>query len=134
MRLLFTNYAKRYLVGIRNKVTNQIHVRPAPLYLVGHHVKALESANTASQAVQDYAQARNQLGEAFGTKKARAAIRAMERNQVDVGAMAGVSDVLQEMIGHKTNALPQKEEAESIAHNHRPIPRYNENATSPAEV
>lgn len=122
------------MVGIRDKTTNRIHVRPVPLFLVGHHVKALDTLEIASQAANDYSQARNQLGEAFGTKKARAAIRAMERNQVDVGAMAGVSDVLQDMIGQKTNSLPQKEEADAITDSNRPIPRYNEKALCPADV
>lgn len=122
------------MVGIRDKTTNRIHVRPVPLFLVGHHVKALNTLEIASQAGKDYSQARNQLGEAFGTKKARAAIRAMERNQVDVGAMAGVSDVLQDMIGQKTNSLPQKEEADAITDSNRPIPRYNDKALCPADV
>lgn len=123
-----------YVVGIRDKTTNRIHLRPAPLFLIGHHVKSLSASDAAAQAANDYAQARNQLGEAFGTKKARAAIRAMERNQVDVGAMAGVSDVLQDMIDQKTNTLPEKEEANAITDSNRPIPPHNKNALSPSEV
>jgi len=46
------------------------------------------------------------LGEAFGTKKAKANIRAQERNKVDVSAMEGVAQHLQDRIEQSTGALP----------------------------
>lgn len=111
-------------------------VRTAPLFLVSHHVKALQTLSAgAAQDKQDYIKARNQLGEAFGTKKARAAIRAAERNKVDVSALGGgVQNVLQDMIQSKTSALPQREDVEKDAGENRAIPRYNAQAASPAEV
>ena len=126
----------RYLIGIRDKTTNKMTVRTAPLFLISHHVKALQSLSaTAAQDRQDYIKARNQLGEAFGTKKARAAIRAAERNKVDVSALGGgVQDVLQDMIQSKTSMLPQKEDAERDADENRAIPRFDPQASSPAEV
>ncbi len=42
---------------------------------------------------------RNDLGEVFGTRKAKSQIRAEERNRVDVGAMEGVRGHLMESIG-----------------------------------
>jgi DNA-directed RNA polymerase I subunit RPA49 len=111
-------------------------LRTAPLFLVSHHVKALQSSGaTASPGWSDYTLARNQLGEAFGTKKARAAIRAAERNKVDVSAMGGgVQDVLQGMIQSNTSTLPQKQEVEKDANDNRPIPRRNDQASSPEGV
>ena len=49
---------------------------------------------------------RNTLGETFGTKKAKAAIRAHERNRVDIDAMRGVAGHLQEDIQDNTGSLP----------------------------
>ena len=49
---------------------------------------------------------RNSLGEAFGTKKAKAAIRARERNRVDVDAMKDVAGHLQDTITQNTDTLP----------------------------
>lgn len=49
---------------------------------------------------------RNTLGETFGTKKAKAAIRAHERNRVDVDAMKGVAGHLQDRIQENTSSLP----------------------------
>ena len=51
---------------------------------------------------------RNELGETFGTKKAQSAIRAQERNRVDVDAMRGVAVHLQESIQQNTESLPTK--------------------------
>jgi len=113
-----------------------MNLRAVPLFLVSHHVKALQlSGAPASTHRSDYSVARNQLGEAFGTKKARAAIRAVERNKIDVGAMGdGVQNVIQNMIQSNTSLLPQKLEAEKSANTHRLIPRFNEQASSPSEV
>lgn len=49
---------------------------------------------------------RNTLGEAFGTKKAKAQIRARERNRVDIDAMKNVTGHLQDTIMQNTETLP----------------------------
>jgi DNA-directed RNA polymerase I subunit RPA49 len=121
-----------YLVGIRNRRTNQLIIRPAPLFLVGHHVKSIKALDPASQMLSEYVQARNQLGKAFGTKKAQAAINRVERNKVDVKALAGVSEILQQTIKSKTDILPT--ESRRLTDDEQNIPRYNQDATSPAEV
>lgn len=78
--------------------------------------------------------ARNALGQAFGTKKALAQIRANERNKVDVSAMESVAPVLQSGIELGTENLPTIEEAKSAADMARLIPRYDAEATSPEEA
>lgn len=45
-----------------------------------------------------YQEAKGALGEAFGTKKAKANLRAQARNRVDVNAMEGVVEDLQQAI------------------------------------
>ena len=61
--------------------------------------------------------ARNVLGEAFGTKKAKAAIRAHERNKVDVTMMEAVADVLQDRIEEGTENLPTQGVSQLSARN-----------------
>lgn len=51
---------------------------------------------------------RNNLGETFGTKKAKAAIRAQERKRIDVDAIQGVANHLQSRIEENTVSLPSK--------------------------
>ncbi|CAG7851282.1 SubName: Full=Uncharacterized protein {ECO:0000313/EMBL:CCA66480.1} [Serendipita indica DSM 11827] len=141
--ILYTSFNKdkvepanecQYLVAIRNRRTNELVLSPGPLYIVSHQVKVLQSLDGGSQGLQEHMVARNQLGEAFGTKKAKAALRTAERNKVDVTAMAGVSNLLQTSIEAKTDSLPQLADGSSEHSHNRHIPRYNQDAQSPAEI
>ncbi|KAI6142495.1 Rpa49 subunit specific to nuclear RNA polymerase I, partial [Pisolithus tinctorius] len=110
-------------------------------YLVGVHDKklakplsALKGQEPIAVSVLQRLEARVALGESFGTKKAKLAIKAQERNKVDVSAMETVVDHLQESIQKSTQALPSKEEAQATADSTRLVPPYNAEATVPSEV
>jgi hypothetical protein len=92
--------AYSYIVALHNKRTGAVSLLPSsrPPQILQRTVKALKSIQTADAPTTTHQQARNTLGETFGTKKAKAAIRAQERNKVDVGAMEGVIDYLMEGI------------------------------------
>jgi DNA-directed RNA polymerase I subunit RPA49 len=94
------------LVGVHNKRTKTTTLRPAPLHILTRTVKALKHIQPGEVSELQRIQARAALGQAFGTKKAKAAIRARERNKVDVAAMEGVAGHLQERIEMSTGALP----------------------------
>ncbi|WWD15781.1 hypothetical protein CI109_100205 [Kwoniella shandongensis] len=104
----------QYLPAIYDPSTQTLHVHPsAPLYLLAHSVKRLKSAGLSAAPAADqralYKAKRNDLGEAFGTRKAKVQIRAEERNKVDVGAMEGVRGHLMESIGEmKVEDGPEK--------------------------
>jgi DNA-directed RNA polymerase I subunit RPA49 len=146
---------RRYMVGVFDRSANELTLRHAPLYVVRHQIKALKSLEKMMDPKHDYQHdyqhARSALGEAFGTKKAKVAIRAAEKNKVDVAAMKDVctsgnslpfshtnhpqvADTLQSIIRSKTAALPKAEEAKAEANSNRPIPPFNANATRPSEV
>jgi hypothetical protein len=80
------------------------------MHILTREVKAFKSLDplAASLPSEERAQARNVLGEAFGSKKAKQAIRAAERNQVDVSAMEGVAGHLQDTIDTGTGSLPSQ--------------------------
>jgi len=138
------------MVGVFDKSSNELTLRHAPLYVVRHQVKALKGLEPILESKHDYQRARNVLGEAFGTKKAKAAIRTAEKNKVDVAAMkdvctsadpqflipttSQVADTLQSTIQSKMAMLPQAKEAKTEADNKRPIPPFNADASSPSEV
>ncbi|KAH7920228.1 RNA polymerase I associated factor, A49-like protein [Leucogyrophana mollusca] len=124
----------RYLVGVHNKRTGTTTLREAPLHLLAHDVKALKGADPAAVSALQRPEARAALGETFGTKKAKLAIRAQERNRVDVGAMQGVAGHLQESIQRNTQALPTKEEAKAAADSTRLVPTYDAGALNPEDV
>ena len=95
-----------YLVGIYNKRTKTTTLRPAPLHILSRQVKALKNLKPIQASSDERVKLRNTLGEAFGTKKAKAAIRAQERNRVDIDEMRGVAGHLQERIEENTGSLP----------------------------
>ena len=97
----------RYLIGVRDKITNRVIVRRTTMHIVTREIKAFKSLDTlaTSSASEGRAQARNVLGEAFGSKKAKQVIQAVARNRVDVSAMEGVADHLQDTIDVGTGGL-----------------------------
>ena len=128
-------------------------IRQAPLRVFTGRVKALKSLpSLVSTSAEEKLQQRNALGETFGTKKAQKAIRAAERNKVDVSAMEGVTEHIQESIAVNTKSLPTNgrclfshcffrltheypsEEAEIIADSNRHIPPHDLNAQSPEDL
>lgn len=98
----------RYLVAVHNKRTKTTTIREAPLHILTHQVKALKSLKPAAVSTLQRLEARAALGESFGTKKAKQAIKAQERNKVDVSAMETVVDHLQGSIQRNTQALPSR--------------------------
>lgn len=86
-------FLTRYLLALHNPRTSSLTLLPNPVspHILKRTVKALKFiAPTPAPSALEYREARTALGETFGTKKAKAAIRAQERNRVDVGAMEGV--------------------------------------------
>ncbi|KAL1745327.1 RNA polymerase I associated factor, A49-like protein [Schizophyllum fasciatum] len=127
----------RYLVAIHNPRKSSLTVYPTPLtpQILSHTVKALKSIPPApAPSARAWREARNNLGETFGTKKAKAAIRAQERNKVDVGAMEGVMGHVMEGIDKGAENLLTKEEAKEAADANRLVPPYNAETDDPMDV
>ncbi|KAK0189600.1 RNA polymerase I associated factor, A49-like protein [Armillaria mellea] len=127
----------RYLLAVHNPRTSSLTLlpTPAPLHSLARTVKALKSVPASSIPTQlAYREARNALGESFGTKKSQAAIRARERNKVDISAMNGVMGYVQDAIDVGAVGLPTLQEAKEVADMNRPIPPYNATTSDPAEV
>ncbi|KAF8316407.1 RNA polymerase I associated factor, A49-like protein [Clavulina sp. PMI_390] len=125
----------QYLVGIYDKTTHEVKLYRAPTHLMSRTVKALKGRTKSSPTDQtQYRLARNNLGETFGSKKAIKAIRAAERNQVDVSALQGVVSHVQNEIDVGTSALPSQAEITASMADARPIPPVNENAAKASDV
>lgn len=123
------------------------------MQILARRVKALKGLDAAPVSNLQRLEARNNLGETFGTKRAVKAIRAAERNKVDVSAMQGVTAHLQESIEANTAALPSKgdyqclgkyrcsltsffsvDEAKATVDSNRLIPPYNLDVDTVADV
>ncbi|KLT40443.1 RNA polymerase I associated factor, A49-like protein [Cutaneotrichosporon oleaginosum] len=96
----------QYLAAVYNPETNKLHVTSTPLYLLAHRVKRLRDLGPSGTAALDaqWKAQRNDLGEVFGTRKAKSQIKAEERNKVDVNAMSSVRADLVSSIAAKAAA------------------------------
>lgn len=106
-----TNRYLRYMIAVHNKRTGTTELLPmsVPVHIVKQNVKALKSAMVDTEKpAGTYQVARTALGESFGTKKAKASIRAAERNKVDVAAMKGAMDHVMDGIEKGAGGLPTK--------------------------
>ncbi|KAJ6578859.1 Rpa49 subunit specific to nuclear RNA polymerase I [Mycena vulgaris] len=127
----------RYVIVVHNKRTSALTVLPTSLspHILSYTVKALKSIEPSpAPSALEYFKARTALGETFGTKKAKAAIRARERNRVDVSAMEGVMDFVMAGIDKAAEGLMTTEEAKEVADSNRPVPPFSATATDPADV
>ncbi|KAL1411208.1 DNA-directed RNA polymerase I subunit rpa49 [Vanrija albida] len=123
----------QYVPALYDPSSKTLHVHPStPLYLLAHRVKRMREApllstGPSAEAIQWKAK-RNDLGEAFGTRKAKSQIKAEERNKVDINAMQGVRGDLMKSIGGKE----AKEEGPVPPSELIPVP--NLETSNPAEV
>ncbi|CAE6476355.1 unnamed protein product [Rhizoctonia solani] len=127
-------YTCQYMVAVHNRKDNTITFRPVPLYDLTRTVKTLKNLEPQAVSQAQRMQARNALGEAFGTKKAKAAIRAAERNKVDVGAMKDVQDFVVDSVRGGTSALPTKDAVTEMSLSNRLIPTPDLSATTPSDA
>lgn len=124
------------MLALHDPSSSTVTLVPAPTYLMSHTVKRLKSLSTAplNPAQTSNMEARNKLGEAFGTRKAKSQIKTVERNKVDVEGMEGVRELMQEGIDSVGAVLPSKEQLKAINDSSRPIPRPNMSAAVPSEA
>jgi hypothetical protein len=117
-KYMWTHTDNRYLPALYDPETNTLTITPAPLYLMSHRAKRLKMAPLPSEASKEaemnWRIKRNDLGEAFGTRKAKSQIKAQERGKVNAAAMEGVKDHLMDSI-----VVSEVVEGESIL----PLPR-----------
>ncbi|KAJ3283077.1 DNA-directed RNA polymerase I subunit rpa49 [Borealophlyctis nickersoniae] len=130
----------RYVVGIVDKTAGTLTLAPSEFFRMSTTIKTLKH-HESKQIGEKNLTARNILGEAFGTKKRKQMIKALERNQVDVG---GLQDAVQDItaeIDEKIAAKADGEEGAKVAPTwdqrdweDRGIPKYNVSAQTPMEV
>ena len=97
---------RRYFLALHRPGSSKLILQPTPLYPISRHIKTLKDFKPTEPGTSEHFEARSMLGKAFGTKKAKAAIQAHERNKVDVSAMEDVAGVLQDRIDEGTENLP----------------------------
>ncbi|KAH9958750.1 Rpa49 subunit specific to nuclear RNA polymerase I [Russula dissimulans] len=113
----------KYFLALHRPGSSKLVLQPAPVYLVSRHIKAHKSFKPTEPGSEEHFQARSMLGKVFGTKKAKAAINAYERNRVDVNR-----------IDEGTENLPTQEKMEDSTNAARLIPAFDADAKNPEDI
>ncbi|KAF9923739.1 DNA-directed RNA polymerase I subunit rpa49 [Linnemannia zychae] len=124
----------RYVLAIRDKGTDKLIFKDAPVMAINRTIKSLKNAKVQFSSKEQFMQAKNTLGETFGTKKIKQQIKSIERNAVNVGTLESIAGILQDSIAAKTNALPSKESIKANADEDRPIPPFDIAATKVEDI
>jgi len=114
--------------------TGQVKIIDATLLTMRTEVKAFQTLTSPIKVEQSYAERRNILGETFGTKKVKQAIRAIERNQIDVTTLKPIAGLIEDTIITKAEEIPSMEEITLEMQLDRPIPPYNADAERADEI
>ncbi|GMM49420.1 DNA-directed RNA polymerase I subunit [Starmerella bacillaris] len=88
---------EKYCLVIKDNETGKVELVEVPLFDIQTKVfneHAAELANTIKQSGVENWQQRTNLGEAFGTKKAKTAINDVSRNRIDADMLEGFEDAI----------------------------------------
>ncbi|CAO3679728.1 unnamed protein product [Umbelopsis ramanniana] len=130
-----SDLACRYLVAVYDKKDNTITLQEAPVLNMHRTVKALKGIKSQVTAQNSFLEAKNALGDTFGTKKARQQIKSMERNEVKVESLGqDVVSTMQNEIDVAAQAVPTIDMIKEDQENQRPVPPYDASATAPADI
>ncbi|KAJ2314339.1 DNA-directed RNA polymerase I subunit rpa49 [Coemansia sp. RSA 2611] len=126
----------RYLIGVYDKTNDTVTFRQAPFVCVNSVIKSLKGARGVADKdlAGRAAQARNELGEAFGSKKRKAQIRAEERNRINMDGVQGDMKTIGASIELRAGALPTAQDLKAAEQVSRPVPRFNAETNVVAEV
>ncbi|GAA5903096.1 DNA-directed RNA polymerase I subunit RPA49 [Sporobolomyces salmoneus] len=136
-------YSTEYMIGVHNPRTNTLTLHSSPLHLFTPSIKSLKPTpeSLASRDHQSLMTAqRALLGSTFGTKKAIRALNAQQRNKLNQESFGTGSSSkllqqhLQSSIQQSSAHLPTVESIELTANEARPIPPFNLEAETPAQV
>ncbi|KAF9144514.1 DNA-directed RNA polymerase I subunit rpa49 [Linnemannia schmuckeri] len=124
----------RYVLAIRDKDTDKIIFKDAPVVSVNRTIKTLKNVKVPVSNKEQFIQAKNILGDTFGTKKIKQQIKSVERNAVNVSTLDNIAGILHDSIAAKTSALPSKESIKAKADEDRPIPPFDLAATKVEDI
>ncbi|CAD6930784.1 unnamed protein product, partial [Tilletia controversa] len=133
-------YSGQYLIGVRDPNTNTITLHRAPMFTMTRLVSSLQNLSAIkddSGPSADWSArvaARRDLGDVFGTKKAKATVRAQDRLKVDASHMTAMLEEVADGIDESAAVLPTVEDITETEAKGKPGPVPDMAATTPAEV
>jgi len=127
-----------HYVAVYDPTTSSLQVLPAHPLTVRTTLRSETQQVAADNAARTFAQQREDLGLAFGTKKAQKALRSRYENAITTGAdrdkVAGrldaVESAVMDSVKDASAAMPEKQDLQDEILSSKPIPRPNLNAQS----
>ncbi|CAO1622663.1 unnamed protein product [Sympodiomycopsis kandeliae] len=137
-------YPGSYLLGVYDPETRKVSLHPAPLLSISRSIvpQAPDGSDAASTRIQsNYQTARRDLGELFGNRKQKLAMRNADRMKVDTTGMdesvlQGITDTVQGEVASSQSQSQQENGSQFSPADlaSRPIPTPHLEATLPEYV
>ncbi|KAJ3306117.1 Actin-like 6A [Kappamyces sp. JEL0829] len=123
----------RYVVGVVNKSTGKVSLHEATSVMMEHSIRDENVQESALIKDKSYV-ANNELGQTFGTKKRKKAIKTQEMNQIRVENMLDVAGKIKETIAETAPSILLKADLDAQTMADRLIPPCNLDAIEPSQV
>ncbi|PIA13746.1 RNA polymerase I associated factor, A49-like protein [Coemansia reversa NRRL 1564] len=126
----------KYLVGVYDKAAGTVTFRKAPYVRVNPVVKSLKgSLGVPDRDISSrILEARNELGEEFGSKKRKSQLRAEERNKINMDTVQASKNIIEASIELRSSSMPTAQVLKAQEDTSRPVPKYNPTATVVSEI
>ncbi|KAK0646141.1 RNA polymerase I-like protein [Cercophora newfieldiana] len=128
----------RHFIGVIDHKTGKVEVIESKKMIVRGMVRSQKPSDEAMRAKKTAFEMRTELGEAFGTKKAKKAIRDVTENAITAtgapGKMGTGDLALMDSIKGTTAGMATREELEAVVEQARPVPRGNYDAEEIQDV
>ncbi|EGW33650.1 RNA polymerase I alpha subunit, partial [Spathaspora passalidarum NRRL Y-27907] len=125
-----------YVVGVYDPVHKSVELFKSPYLstkVTAKRNRIYKGPKVRQAGVRSITQ-RNALGEAFGTKKAKAAITNLEKNRIDAEKLQGLEMDIVDSVKESSQDLPTKEKMASDVVNDRPTPLADVDAKNVEDV
>ncbi|RLV93625.1 DNA-directed RNA polymerase I subunit RPA49 [Spathaspora sp. JA1] len=125
-----------YVVGVYDPVHKSVELFKSPYLatkVTAKRNRVYKGPKVRQAGVRNITQ-RNALGEAFGTKKAKAAISNLEKNRIDAEKLQGMEMDIVDSVKESTQDLPTKEKMAQEVVNDRPTPLVDVDAKNVEDV
>ncbi|ORZ32294.1 RNA polymerase I associated factor, A49-like protein, partial [Catenaria anguillulae PL171] len=123
-----------YAVGIIDKVRGKVRVVAAPVVHLEPKYKLVAKTNAERVDKSSMMAARNALGTTFGNKRAKTAIKALERGRINADALDKAAGELHASVEHSLEFVPTSEELALELELDNPLPPHDLQATDVTQV
>ncbi|KAG2736159.1 hypothetical protein G9P44_000249 [Scheffersomyces stipitis] len=125
-----------YFVALYDPLNKSVDLYKAPFVdakVTARTKRVFKGPSVRQAGVRNVTQ-RNALGEAFGTKKAKAAITNLEKNRIDSEKLQDIELDIVDNVKSSTQDLPTREKMAESVTNDRPTPLANVDATNVEDI